>query len=450
MVRESQMPVCPADAIAAAERVAGSPACWTPIGFHWGSAVWRVEGHLGPWAVKVDYSRVGRIRIARQATALHRVHSSGSPAVAYGAEAVPGSTVACTWLLLPWFEGQSTRDVFQLTRSGGSDGQSAIKPAVELCRAVDQLHRAGWVHGDLHPRHMLHTEGGIRLLDCSTAWSAELPPPSWYRGGLVHFMPPRFARAVEGARYPIRLSQSDEVYSLAASLWWAMAGEWPLDYAAAGIDPEKMEDAALRGVIASGDISVRRPTTGYQVPLYRVLTEHPHPVSAEQLGDWLSTVSEVRPAAGDGRTPLTQGTVKKFENAELLYELRDRHIVVTAAGDLAVYEAPTFREILRDLVNDGRVSGDLILDLRAVRLLDSTCLGVIVGAMKILQSQHPGRVVRIVAQDSHSAHKAWRATGLAMAIELHENPAEALAAADSPPAERSAPHKPPGATPHPA
>ena len=55
------------------------------------------------------------------------------------------------------------------------------------------LHGRGWCHGDLQPGHVL--DSGV-LLDHGSAQSARLPLPG-YRGGMVHFVAPELAAAIE-------------------------------------------------------------------------------------------------------------------------------------------------------------------------------------------------------------------------------------------------------------
>ncbi len=76
-------------------------------------------------------------------------------------------------------------------------------------------------------------------------------------------------------------------------------------------------------------------------------------------------------------------------------------------GEISVYTAPTLRELLVDLINQGRYF--LVVDLTSVELLDSTGVGVLVGALKRLRA-HDGTIALVV--ESERALKLFRITGL--------------------------------------
>jgi anti-sigma B factor antagonist len=58
--------------------------------------------------------------------------------------------------------------------------------------------------------------------------------------------------------------------------------------------------------------------------------------------------------------------------------------LVTFAGELDVYTAPTLGESICGLIREG--NGNLVIDLTRVEFLDSTGLGVLVGALKQIQA----------------------------------------------------------------
>ena len=69
---------------------------------------------------------------------------------------------------------------------------------------------------------------------------------------------------------------------------------------------------------------------------------------------------------------------------ELETSKHDRQTVLTVRGEVDVYTAPRLRERLVELVEAGARS--VIVDLSRVEFLDSTGLGVLVGALKRLRA----------------------------------------------------------------
>ena len=72
----------------------------------------------------------------------------------------------------------------------------------------------------------------------------------------------------------------------------------------------------------------------------------------------------------------------------------DGAVVIHVKGDLDVYTAPRLKEALTE---GSAAGGDLILDLSEVDFIDSTALGVLVGALQDTQSS--GGVFRLVVDD---------------------------------------------------
>ncbi|MDT9698440.1 anti-sigma factor antagonist [Streptomyces sp. P17] len=81
--------------------------------------------------------------------------------------------------------------------------------------------------------------------------------------------------------------------------------------------------------------------------------------------------------------------------------------LVKVAVELDVYTAPALREVLVDLINQGRYF--LVVDLSAIEHFDSTGVGVLVGALKRVYVQ--AGALAVVAT-SGRVLKQFRITGL--------------------------------------
>lgn len=96
--------------------------------------------------------------------------------------------------------------------------------------------------------------------------------------------------------------------------------------------------------------------------------------------------------------------------------------VVTVAGEVDVFTAPTLDERLVALVDEGKVR--LVVDLTGVEFLDSTGLGVLVKALKRTR-EHDGSLDLVATQER--ILKVFRITGLDAVMPLHDTVADAVA-----------------------
>ncbi|MDQ2624116.1 MAG: STAS domain-containing protein [Actinomycetota bacterium] len=108
--------------------------------------------------------------------------------------------------------------------------------------------------------------------------------------------------------------------------------------------------------------------------------------------------------------------------------------VVEVGGEIDVYTAPVLRERLAALHEAGQQH--LVVDLRAVRFMDSTGLGVLVGVLKRVRLAG-GSLLLVI--DSERVLKVFRITALTQLFEIHSTLAEALAVPVPQPATPSSP-----------
>jgi anti-sigma B factor antagonist len=95
--------------------------------------------------------------------------------------------------------------------------------------------------------------------------------------------------------------------------------------------------------------------------------------------------------------------------------------VVEASGEVDIATVPALREAISEHIVVGRTN--LLVDLRAVTFLDSTGLGVLVGASKAAQGA--GGSLRLVC-DSPRVLRLLRITGLSKALAVHPTVESAL------------------------
>lgn len=109
---------------------------------------------------------------------------------------------------------------------------------------------------------------------------------------------------------------------------------------------------------------------------------------------------------------------------ELLVTSRRRGeiTIVEVSGEVDVYSASVLREKLADLIDANHT--DLVVDLTGVGFLDSTGLGVLVGALKKVRG-FGGRLQLII--DQEKVMKVFRITALTQVFTIHDTLEAALA-----------------------
>lgn len=103
-------------------------------------------------------------------------------------------------------------------------------------------------------------------------------------------------------------------------------------------------------------------------------------------------------------------------------EIGDR-TVVDVTGEIDVYTAPVLREELASLIDTEHT--DILVNLTGVRFMDSTGLGVLVGALKKVRTV--GGDLQLVI-DQEKILKVFRITALTQVFTIHASVDEATQA----------------------
>jgi len=123
-----------------------------------------------------------------------------------------------------WMEYIEGRTLWQMYEQQGSYGaQEALLIALDLCRALAAVHRAGFVHGDVKPQNVMRQVGGrIVLTDFGAARLKEIAG----RGRPRTVVTPYYA-APEVLLGGAPTAQSD-VYSVGVLLFYLVTGQFPV------------------------------------------------------------------------------------------------------------------------------------------------------------------------------------------------------------------------------
>jgi anti-sigma B factor antagonist len=114
-------------------------------------------------------------------------------------------------------------------------------------------------------------------------------------------------------------------------------------------------------------------------------------------------------------------------SSEQLGDERDV-VAVAVAGEIDLFTAPELKAALTEAVENGRTR--IVVDLSETTFLDSTALGVLIGAVKRLRSNDGA--LSIVNRDATIA-KTFEITGLDQIFTIRPTREEAIAALDAGP-----------------
>jgi len=99
--------------------------------------------------------------------------------------------------------------------------------------------------------------------------------------------------------------------------------------------------------------------------------------------------------------------------------------VISLAGEVDLYTAPEFKQELLEVIAQGAT--DVVVDFSNTTFIDSTTLGVLVGAVKRLR-ENDGRLT-LVCSDRNIT-KIFEITGLDRVFSIYGSRDEAVAATD--------------------
>lgn len=94
---------------------------------------------------------------------------------------------------------------------------------------------------------------------------------------------------------------------------------------------------------------------------------------------------------------------------------------VEVQGEIDVYTSPRVKETINELIDQGRYN--LVINLEGVRYIDSTGLGVLIGALKKVR-EHDGRILLICTNPQ--IKKIFNITGLVKIFEIFKTEEEAV------------------------
>jgi serine/threonine-protein kinase len=173
----------------------------------------------------------------REAEALKRLDGSVSPRLLRSG--VEGNH---RYLLIEWCTGEDCSTATAKLKWWGDANvrERLIRFCAAILDAYAQLHAQGIIHSDIHPRNVLvGDEYSVKIIDFGLAriTGAVNGFEPVLRGGIAFFFEPEYAKAVMAGAPPPPSTPLGEQYSLAALVYFLVAGEHYLDFS---IDKNEM------------------------------------------------------------------------------------------------------------------------------------------------------------------------------------------------------------------
>jgi anti-sigma B factor antagonist len=104
----------------------------------------------------------------------------------------------------------------------------------------------------------------------------------------------------------------------------------------------------------------------------------------------------------------------------------DEVVVLVAAGEVDFAAAPQLRERICEQIDAGRRR--LVLDVSTVTFIDSTAIGVLVGAITRLADAGDGSLTIVCGEENRPVMRIFDISGLTGLVEVHRTREEALSA----------------------
>ena len=126
------------------------------------------------------------------------------------------------FVVMPWLEGAALEQ--RLAAGQRFDLPQVLWIARQTAEALEALHRAGWMHGDVKPSNIMLSPGGhATLLDLGFARRTDETGSAVDRCvlGTFHYIAPEFLTSA------IRADIRSDIYSLGAVLYRILAGRLP-------------------------------------------------------------------------------------------------------------------------------------------------------------------------------------------------------------------------------
>ncbi len=134
--------------------------------------------------------------------------------------------------VLDWVEGPNVGTYAVRNRDALKDSD-LVKLLLECGEALGAVHRAGYLHGDVHSGNFLLRDGGVCLLDFGLARPIDIPEGEEWKypeGGVLMFTPPEYVRRKFEKTRGMTGSVAGEVYSFGVIMFALLTRRYPYQW----------------------------------------------------------------------------------------------------------------------------------------------------------------------------------------------------------------------------
>jgi hypothetical protein len=273
--------------------------------------------------------------LEREAGVLQRIPAGRAPCVFGLFRFDTGAGLATEWVAGD--DAQAAAD-----RLRGGHGPRSERDLLGLCAEVAaafaDVHEAGLLHGDIHPRNVLVEKGGtVRLIDFGSAREIAASGTAGERRGVPFYFDPELAQALRERR-PAADTCAAEQYSVGALLYQLWTGVHYLDW-------NLGRDELLRQIVEDEPVTFDRRRIPAWPQLEATLRRALHKDPGQRFADLRALADALRALrpeaeARDGRTAARLGSSGRAPESELLATALERYGLGSAVLRDGPAEAP--------------------------------------------------------------------------------------------------------------
>ncbi len=177
--------------------------------------------------------------------------------------------------ILEWIDGRSVYSYAYESGDDAPDDGLILRLSVECLEALDAVHTARYLHGDVHTRNFLVNRGRVCLIDFGLSRPIEIDEKdahTYVEGGVVRFMPPEYVAYKFENRKGLWGSVAGEIYSCGVMIFSLFTKTYPYKWS---FYREDFMKSILNDPPPSFEECERAPRPELEAALQRALEKEP-------------------------------------------------------------------------------------------------------------------------------------------------------------------------------